>query len=107
MARSFDRIRSIVRKKRMGNKEKSENEANTKMEKIVNEVIVRRRVEKRGGEKQHVFTTLSVPQSTIYRHSYQVIIYQETKSEQYKKSFLLKKKINKICDIMLSLYRSL
>lgn len=75
MARSFDRIRSIVRKKR--NKEKNENETNSKLEKLVNEVIVRRRIEKleyAAVEKQQEFTTLGVEQhqKSLYRHSYQV-----------------------------------
>lgn len=61
-----------MRKKRLGNKEKTDNDTNTKLEKLVNEVIVRRRNEKRGGEK-HLFTTLGVPQTTLYRHSYQVM----------------------------------
>lgn len=75
LARSFDRIRSIVRKKR--NKEKNENEANTKLEKLVNEVIVRRRIEKieyANAGKPQEFTTLGVEQhqTALYRHSYQV-----------------------------------
>lgn len=79
MARSFDRIRSIVRKKR--NKEKNENEANTKLEKLVNEVIVRRRIEKleysNDDEKTQGFTTLGVEQhqTALYRHSYQVNVW--------------------------------
>lgn len=73
MARSFDRIRSIVRKKR--NKEKNENEANTKLEKLVNEVIIRRRNEKKMFVvDQKLFTTLEIPQSNLYRHSYQVAL---------------------------------
>lgn len=55
----------------MGNKGKS-SETDPKLEKIVNEIIVRRRVEKRNGKKQQVFTTLGVPETAIYRHSYQV-----------------------------------
>lgn len=77
MARSFDRIRSIVRKKRMTNKEKTENEANSKLEKLVNEVIIRRRIEKKNFNAQlqlqpEQFTSLAPHQSTLYRHSYQV-----------------------------------
>lgn len=71
LARSFDRIRSIVRKKR--SKEKNENEANTKLEQLVNEVIIRRRNEKKMFVvDQKLFTTLEIPQSNLYRHSYQV-----------------------------------
>lgn len=74
LARSFDRIRSIVRKKR--NKEKKDNDTNVKLEKIVNEVIIRQRIEKKQQlvQVQHVqqFTTLGVPQTALYRHSYQV-----------------------------------
>lgn len=76
MARSFDRIRSIVRKKR--NKEKNDNEANSKLEKLVNEVIIRRRIEKKeyatAAGKLQEFTTLGVEthQTALYRHSYQV-----------------------------------
>lgn len=76
----------------MANKEKNENNTNTKLEKLVNEVIVRRRIEKKNyGEMQlqqqhqqhqqqlqqqhHEFITLGVaPQTTLYRHSYQVYI---------------------------------
>lgn len=71
LARSFDRIRSIVRKKR--NKEKNENDTNTKLEQLVNEVIIRRRTEKKMFVvDQKLFTTLEIPQTNLYRHSYQV-----------------------------------
>lgn len=76
LARSFDRIRSIVRKKR--NKEKNENDENNKLEKIVTEVIIRQRIQKKqyAQMQQHAqqqFTAVGVvPQSTLYRHSYQV-----------------------------------
>ena len=59
----------------MANKEKNENEANTKLEQLVNEVIIRRRIEKKkSGSKgqQQQLTTIGVPQTTLYRHSYQV-----------------------------------
>lgn len=63
----------------MTNKEKTENETNTKLEKLVNEVIIRRRIEKKNYNEQiqlgqsEQFTSLGVePQSTLYRHSYQV-----------------------------------
>uniref|UniRef100_A0A336LX33 Multifunctional fusion protein n=1 Tax=Culicoides sonorensis TaxID=179676 RepID=A0A336LX33_CULSO len=45
LARSFDRIRSLVRKRR-GDKEHDDNEQNTKLEKLVNEIVLKRRAEK-------------------------------------------------------------
>lgn len=81
LARSFDRIRSIVRKKR--NKDKGD----SKLEKLVNEVIIRQRIEKtQYGTVQlpQQFTTLSVlPPTALYRHSYQVSVRCE---EQYIRS---------------------
>lgn len=54
----------------MANKEKNENEKNSKLEQIVNEVIIRRRNEKKKyGQK---FATIEIPTNTLYRHSYQV-----------------------------------
>lgn len=54
----------------MANKEKNENEKNSKLEQIVNEVIIKRRNEKKKyGQK---FTTIEIPTNTLYRHSYQV-----------------------------------
>lgn len=54
----------------MANKEKNENEKNSKLEQIVNEVIIKRRNEKKKyGQK---FTTIEIPANTLYRHSYQV-----------------------------------
>ncbi|XP_052873705.1 sodium channel protein 60E-like [Anopheles cruzii] len=47
LARSFERIRSIVRKKRNASKEKSENYANTKLEQLVNEIVIKQREEKK------------------------------------------------------------
>jgi voltage-gated cation channel len=47
LARSFERIRSIVRRGRLRNKEKTENDANTKLEKLVNEIVIKRRNEKK------------------------------------------------------------
>lgn len=59
----------------MANKEKNDNEANTKLEQLVNDVIIRRRNEKKKyGEKQQ-FITLGVPETTLYRHSYQVCLH--------------------------------
>ncbi|KAJ6635625.1 Sodium channel protein 60E [Pseudolycoriella hygida] len=70
LARSFDRIRSIVRKKR--NKEKNENESNTKLEELVKDVIIRRKNEKKMFVvDQKLYTTLEIPSSNLYRHSYQ------------------------------------
>lgn len=46
LARSFERIRSIVRKKRNANKEKNENESNTRLEQLVNEIVIKQREEK-------------------------------------------------------------
>lgn len=71
LARSFDRIRSIVRKKR--NKEKNDNDTNSKLEQLVNEVIIRRRNEKKMFVvDQKLLATLQIPQTNLYRHSYQV-----------------------------------
>lgn len=52
------------------NKEKNENEHNSKLEKLVNEVIIRKRMDKNNLAEQ--YTVLKVPQTTIYRNSYQV-----------------------------------
>ncbi|XP_052895021.1 sodium channel protein 60E isoform X3 [Anopheles moucheti] len=56
LARSFERIRSIVRKKRNANKEKNDNYANTKLEQLVNEIVIKQREEK----KKHKQTTLEM-----------------------------------------------
>lgn len=61
LARSFERIRSIIRKNRLGRSE------STKMEEVVNAVIKRERKQKL--RKQY---PLSVPQTTMYRRSYEV-----------------------------------
>uniref|UniRef100_A0AAG5D3I5 Uncharacterized protein n=1 Tax=Anopheles atroparvus TaxID=41427 RepID=A0AAG5D3I5_ANOAO len=58
LARSFERIRSIVRKKRNANKEKNDNYANTKLEQLVNEIVVKQREEK----KKHKHTVLELQQ---------------------------------------------
>lgn len=47
LARSFERIRSIVRKKRNASKEKNENDTNTRLEKLVNEIVIKQREEKK------------------------------------------------------------
>lgn len=61
LARSFERIRSIIRNNRSGRSE------STKMEEVVNAVIKRERKQK--FQKQY---PLSVPQTTMYRRSYEV-----------------------------------
>lgn len=61
LARSFERIRSIIRKQRMGKKGGS-----TKMEEVVNEVIRRERKQKFKNQYP-----LSVAQTTLYRRSYE------------------------------------
>ncbi|KFB48601.1 AGAP007086-PA-like protein [Anopheles sinensis] len=58
LARSFERIRSIVRKKRNASKEKNDNYANTKLEQLVNEIVVKQREEK----KKHKSTVLELQQ---------------------------------------------
>ncbi|XP_058123492.1 sodium channel protein 60E [Anopheles coustani] len=58
LARSFERIRSIVRKKRNASKEKNDNYANTKLEQLVNEIVVKQREEK----KKHKGTVLELQQ---------------------------------------------
>lgn len=69
LARSFDRIRSIIRKKR---KNKGEDGDGTKMEAIVNEVIRRKRTAKLKNVKKQPNANLDVPQTTLYRRSYEV-----------------------------------
>lgn len=66
LARSFDRIRSIVRKKRY-RKENSENEKNTRLEQIVREVMDKTDKEKYAIQE----TVLSLPKDNIYNRSYQ------------------------------------
>ncbi|XP_035910397.1 sodium channel protein 60E isoform X5 [Anopheles stephensi] len=56
LARSFERIRSIVRKKRNASKEKNDNYANTKLEQLVNEIVIKQREEK----KKHKQTALEL-----------------------------------------------
>ena len=66
LARSFDRIRSIVRKKKY-KKEDSENEKNTKLEQIVREVMDKSEKDKYAIQE----TVLSLPKDNIYNRSYQ------------------------------------
>lgn len=67
LARSFDRIRSIVRKKKYNRKENSENERNMRLEQIVREVMDKSDKEKYAIQE----TVLSLPKDNIYNRSYQ------------------------------------
>lgn len=70
LARSFERIRSIVRRKRLARKEKKY----PKLEQIVSDVMARQMAEKkriRSSNKHYL--TVEIPQKSLYRHSYQVI----------------------------------
>ncbi|XP_061500103.1 sodium channel protein 60E isoform X4 [Anopheles gambiae] len=64
LARSFERIRSIVRKKRNANKEKNDNYANTKLEQLVNEIVIKQREEKKK-HKQTVLELQPLPASQL------------------------------------------
>lgn len=66
LARSFDRIRSIVRKKKY-RKENSENKKNMRLEQIVREVMDKSDKEKYAIQE----TVLSLPKENIYNRSYQ------------------------------------
>ncbi|XP_071639635.1 sodium channel protein 60E [Temnothorax longispinosus] len=66
LARSFDRIRSIVRKQKH-QKENSENEKNIRLEQIVREVMDKSDKEKYAIQE----TVLSLPKDNIYNRSYQ------------------------------------
>ncbi|OXU24164.1 hypothetical protein TSAR_009732, partial [Trichomalopsis sarcophagae] len=66
LARSFDRIRSIVRKKKY-KKEDSENEKNNKLEQIVREVMDKSEKDKYAIQE----TVLNLPKDNIYSRSYQ------------------------------------
>lgn len=68
LARSFERIRSIVRRRRLAKKEKKY----PKLEQIVNDVMAQQMAEKkriRSSNKHYL--TVEVPQKSLYRHSYQ------------------------------------
>lgn len=70
LARSFERIRSIVRKKRLA---REANRQKPKLEEIVNEVMVKRRSNKdRLKTADKHFLSVEIQQKTLYRHSYQV-----------------------------------
>lgn len=69
LARSFERIRSIVRRRRLARKEKKY----PKLEQIVNDVMAQQIAEKkkiRSSNKHYL--TVEIPQKSLYRHSYQV-----------------------------------
>lgn len=68
LARSFERIRSIVRKRR---KETSENDCNSKLEKLVHEIVIKQRHEKKGilVDTSKKYMQEQVP---LYSQSYQV-----------------------------------
>ncbi|XP_063982973.1 sodium channel protein 60E-like isoform X2 [Diachasmimorpha longicaudata] len=66
LAKSFDRIRSIVRKKRY-RKENSENKKNMRLEQIVREVMDKSDKEKYAIQE----TVLTLPKENIYNRSYQ------------------------------------
>ena len=69
LARSFERIRSIVRRRRLAKKEKKY----PKLEQIVNDVMAQHMAEKkriRSSNKHYL--TVEFPQKSLYRHSYQV-----------------------------------
>ncbi|KAG7189115.1 hypothetical protein KM043_008688 [Ampulex compressa] len=66
LARSFDRIRSIVRKKKY-RKESTENEQNIRLEKIVREVMDKSDKERYAIQE----TVLNLPKDNIYNRSYQ------------------------------------
>ncbi|XP_055685880.1 sodium channel protein 60E isoform X1 [Lutzomyia longipalpis] len=68
LARSFERIRSIVRKKRLMKKQNEK----PKLEDIVSEVMVTRRSNKerlKTADKHYL--SVEIQQKTLYRHSYQ------------------------------------
>lgn len=65
LARSFERIRSIIRKKRMVR----QRDGAAKMEEVVEEVIQRKRTERYKTKKHGVLKT---QQTTLYRRSYEV-----------------------------------
>ncbi|GLV43437.1 Na channel protein 60E [Carabus blaptoides fortunei] len=69
LARSFERIRSIVRKKKY-RKENSENEKNMRLEKIVREVIHRHKKDENFAASIQE-TVIGFPTDNIYNRSYQ------------------------------------
>lgn len=69
LAKSFDRIRSIVRKKKY-KKEDSENEKNVRLEKIVREVMTRQKRDENFASNFQE-TVIGFPKDNIYNRSYQ------------------------------------
>lgn len=72
LARSFERIRSLVRRGR-GAKENDENEQNTKLEKLVNEIVIKRRAEKsKLALVGNQLISLELPEEKLREAHYQV-----------------------------------
>lgn len=72
LARSFERIRSLVRKGR-GAKENADNEQNTKLEKLVNEIVIKRRAEKsKLALVGNQLISLDIPEEKLREAHYQV-----------------------------------
>ncbi|XP_065093737.1 sodium channel protein 60E isoform X3 [Ochlerotatus camptorhynchus] len=89
LARSFERIRSIVRKKRNANKEKNENDTNTRLEQLVNEIVIKQREEKKyttAPKDQTIVLPSSefrpIQGGPLYCQGYQESLTQRTLSEQ-------------------------
>uniref|UniRef100_A0A182JYL6 Sodium channel protein n=1 Tax=Anopheles christyi TaxID=43041 RepID=A0A182JYL6_9DIPT len=83
LARSFERIRSIVRKKRNANKEKNDNYANTKLEQLVNEIVIKQREEKKK-HKQTVLELQPLPASqTLPATDLQSVSLQQQQQQKY------------------------
>lgn len=69
LARSFERIRSIVRRRRLARKEKKY----PKLEQIVNDVMAQQIEEKKRNRSSNKhYLTVEFQQKSLYRHSYQV-----------------------------------
>ena len=84
MARSFERIRSIVRKNRFARKQAGEGgENNGKLEKLVNEIVIQQRLEKNKGilvnTNQNYLEAPYLPTGALYSHSYQVSCIKNSK----------------------------
>ena len=73
MARSFERIRSIVRKKRVGCKDKADSEPSSKLGKLVNDIVIKRREEKKYIGVSKGLLEPEYEHGPIYSKSYQVI----------------------------------
>lgn len=94
LARSFERIRSIVRKKR--SKERSENEKNTQLEQIVlDQVVVRRRrrrdnvgdARKIDPETRYSIISTGIPHDHIYSHSYHEALKRPVSGSDFRHKF--------------------